>query len=152
MLSVERRRSPAACGRGKFIVRTRDSGGIFTVSEVRLVNSKKSTACFAVAVLSPLLLGAVSVAAGHVLWSRVDQPAIVAAYCNYRLDRVIVAVNGAMCAGIVGAAAFLIPRRRSLATVVAIASSLASLPAYSIAYHSTIRVVQWLGLGWSSSA
>lgn len=60
--------------------------------------------------------------------------------------------NGGICVGIVGLSMWRLPLRKRLATTLAAIAALASLPAYVLAHLYSFKIVQWLGLGWSSSA
>jgi len=113
---------------------------------------KESPVLIGIAMISPLVLGAISVAAGHVLWSHVNQPSLVVFYCDYRIDRVILFVNAGLCVCVVALSIWGLPLRRRFAASVAAIAALASLPAYVLSYLYAFKIVQWLGLGWSSSA
>jgi hypothetical protein len=115
------------------------------------VRATRTAACIGIACLAPFILSAVSVAAGHVLWSHVEQPSLVAAYCNYRIDRVILLANAGICVGVVAVSVWRLPLRRRLVTTLAPIAATASLPAYVLAYLYAFEVASWLGVGWSSS-
>jgi hypothetical protein len=112
---------------------------------------KRFAAPIVVAAITPLLCGAVSVAAGHLLCSHIEQPALDAAYGRYRIDRVILFANGSICCGVVGLAISRLPVRKRFATALAVIAAAASLPAYVLVYLFSFKIAMWLGLGWSSS-